>query len=341
MRVNSDLNKHRKRNSYAIRKAAVNKKSGFLKPLLIGAAALLLLLSVFFSLNDSVFKIKGIPSIFELFQSAGLTPDVKVVEGDVSVHFIDVGQGDCQLIKSGSKNVLIDCGEKDYFSQVIQYLKAQKVKRLDYVIVTHPHSDHGGGMSYILDEFEIETVIIPKIKDELIPNTTAYMRFLKVISRKKINLEYAEPNKTYSLDKSELSILAPLKEYDDLNNYSIVAKLVHNDNSFLFTGDMEEEAEEDLLKSGTDISADVLKAAHHGSSSSTSEDFLEKVNPKYAVIEVGSPNDYGHPHKSVINRLNDIGAAVYRTDYNGNIVFVSNGKSFEIITEREQENADY
>ncbi len=342
MRTNLDLNKHRRKSNSAIRKAAAKGKSGssnYAKAVFPVIAALVICAALFMELNSRFFKIEGIPTWEEVFKTAELAQSSEKVEGDLTVHFIDVGQGDCELVMSGTKSVLIDSGEKSYYSRVINYLKNQKVTRLDYVIVTHPHSDHAGGMSYILKEFDVGALIMPKLSEKITPTTSTYYNLLKTIESQNIALQYAEPNKTYQLDGASIKILSPLNDYNDLNNYSVAVKLVHGENSFLFTGDMEREAEADLLASGADISARVLKVGHHGSSTSTSKDFLDKVNPQYAVIEVGSPNDYGHPHSQVMKRLENKNIEIYRTDLNGNIVFVSDGRIFDILKE-ENKNAD-
>lgn len=332
MKTDLDLNEHRRKNDKVISKAAGGKPA---KRFVFPAFAVLLILSfLFIELNTRFFKIEGMPTWDEIFNAAELAPENDNIDGDLSVHFIDVGQGDCQLIKSGSKSVLIDCGEKEYYSDVIQYLKNQEITKLDYVIVTHPHSDHAGGMSYILEEFKIGTLIMPKLKESITPATSTYTRILKAVESKKITFKYAEPGKTYKLDNAQMTILSPLNDYNDLNNYSVAVKLVHGENSFLFTGDMETKAEKDLLQSGADISAKVLKVGHHGSSSSSSREFLDKVNPEYAVIGVGSPNDYGHPHAETLKSLKKMNLEIYRTDKNGNVVFVSDGKALSINKER-------
>ena len=347
MKTNRDSNENRDKNinlskiDKAVYQAAESKiftprNKKFIVPIL---AALLIISFLFIELNTRFFKIEGVPTWDEIFQAAELASDGEKVEGDLTVHFIDVGQGDCQLIKSKSKSVLIDCGEKEYYPDVIQYLKAQEITRLDYVIVTHPHSDHAGGMSYILEEFDIGTLIMPKLKESITPTTSTYMRILKAVDSKKITLEYAEPGKEYKLDDAKMTVLSPLDDYSDLNNYSVAAKLVHGENSFMFTGDMETKAEKDLLQSGVDISAKVLKVGHHGSNSSTSQDFLDEVDPEYAVIGVGSPNDYGHPHDQTLKRLENKDIKIYRTDQKGNIIFISDGKNFEIQT-KESKHAD-
>lgn len=337
MKSNTNLNRHRKTTSKAIRKAVsagsskAASKPAFFKIfiLLLAAAAL------FLTLNDLFFKIEGVPTWSELYKEAGLSGNILPVEGDATVHFIDVGQGDCELIRTKTKSVLIDCGEKEYYTDVIDYINSQGIDKLDYVIVTHPHSDHAGGMSYILEEFDIGTVILPKIQSSVLPTTNTYKRLLEAVQNKDISVEYAEAGKSYTLDDSLMTVLAPVNDYDDLNNYSITVKFTHGKNSFLFTGDIEKEAETDILNSGADVSANVLKVAHHGSTTSSQKTFLNAVAPEYAVIEVGSPNDYGHPHDKTVNRLEDMDISVYRTDVCGNIVFICDGEELDIITEKE------
>lgn len=335
MRKDLDLEKHRRKNSDAVPKAAAERKipssksAGIIFSLM---AVLLICFALFIELNSLFFKIEGVPTWDDVFKDAGLVQGEETIDGDLSVHFIDVGQGDCELIVSGTKTVLIDCGEKEYYSYVIDYLKGREITRLDYVIVTHPHSDHAGGMSYILKEFDIGTLIMPKLSEKITPATSTYRKLLTAIESENITLKYAEPGRSYKIDNASIKILTPIKDYENLNNYSVAVKLVHGENSFLFTGDMEREAEADLLESGADVSANVLKVGHHGSSTSTSKEFLDRVNPEYAVIEVGSPNDYGHPDSKVIKRIKKIGTEIYRTDLSGNIVFVSDGEKLKILT---------
>ena len=337
MKTDYHLNKHRKRNNNVIRKVATGnvstKNSG--KSAYITIIVLIIAFLLFFFLNDRFLKIDGIPTWDDLYRSAGLSSSITEVEGDVSVHFIDVEQGDCELVKTQTKSVLIDSGEKEYYADVIEYIKSQNIQHIDYVIVTHPHSDHAGGMSFILDEFDIGTVIMPKIQESVIPTTSTYIRLLNSIEKKDINVEYAVPGKEYTLDDVKMTLLSPVRDYDDLNNYSVAVKFVHGENSFLFTGDIEKEAENDILEKGYDISADVLKIAHHGSSTSSQKKFINAVSPQYAVIEVGSPNSYNHPNKETLQRLENKEIVIYRTDLYGNIVFVSDGSTLNILTEKE------
>lgn len=258
----------------------------------------------------------------------------KVESGQTEVHFIDVGQGDCQLIRSGSMNVLIDAGESDKAAEVISYLDSFGIQRLDYVIATHPHSDHIGALDEVIEKYEIGKVIMPRLKEEIVPTTACYKSLLEAISKKGLKITEAVAGNTYQLDGSTLEIIAPVKKYDDINNSSVVCRLVCGRTDFLFTGDIEKEAEQDILDSGAFISAGVLKAAHHGSSGSSSAEFLEAVNMDYAVISCGADNSYGHPHDKAVSRINAICKNIIRTDLSGNIVFYWDGNSLSYMTEK-------
>lgn len=311
------------------------KKSAIYAIIVIAALALIVYL------NDSFFHLDFIPTWSEIYGSAGMTEKehktpTAVSDGDVSVHFIDVGQGDCALISAGNTFTLIDSGEYTAAEDVIAYLDDLGVERLDMVIASHPHSDHIGSMNSVIDRFGADVVVMPKLTSDMIPTTASYEKLLKSVKNCGASLEYAQVGKVYDITEDcTLEIVAPVTDYDDLNNYSIAAVLRHGENSFMFTGDIEKKAERDILDSGADISATVLKVGHHGSKTSSLKAFVQAVNPKYAVISVGSPNDYGHPHDKTLELLDNLGIEVLRTDKSGNIVFVSDGSTLEIYTEKE------
>lgn len=265
-------------------------------------------------------------------------------DADLEIHFIDVGQGDCSLIKWDGAAVLIDCGEAEYADTVLAYLKKQDVEKLDYIIVSHPHSDHMGGMSEIIENVEIGKVIAPKVTADMTPTSKVYERFLTALRDKSLKLTAAKPGTVYSLSgrtaeatektPPKLEILSPVKDYDDLNNYSVTLKLTYGTTSYLFTGDIEKEAENDILESGADVSADVLKVAHHGSSSSTGEDFFDAVSPEICVIQCGNGNSYGHPHAETMELFKARGVKVFRTDINGTVSIYSDGDEILVRTEK-------
>lgn len=260
--------------------------------------------------------------------------DDSSIDADVSVHFIDVGQGDSILIKSKDKNVLIDAGERNKGEEVALYLKENKVEKLDYIIATHPHSDHIGGLSYIIENFQVSEVIVPEIIDEKVPTTQIYYEFLESVSKKGLLLTPARVGDKYDLGSSYFEILSPKgNDYDDLNDYSVVINLNHKNNNFLLCGDAETKVEKEMLNDKLLRDVDVLKAGHHGSSSSSSNDFLEKIMPEYFVVMCGEGNSYNHPSEKTIEKFASYSKNIYRTDINGNIMFLSNGYDLEVYSD--------
>lgn len=265
-------------------------------------------------------------------------------DADLEIHFIDVGQGDCSLIMWEGASMLIDCGERDYAETVKKYLKKQGVKKLDYIIATHPHSDHIGGMGDIISEFEVGKVIAPRVSEDMTPTTKTYERFLQALKDKSLKLTAAKPDTAYTLSGTAASaaeksppkfeVLAPVKDYDDLNNYSVVIRLTYGTTSYLFTGDAEKEAELDILENGADVDADVLKMGHHGSSTSSCDDFYEAVSPEICVIQCGEGNSYGHPHKEIMDTIISSGAKVYRNDTDGTVIVYSDGDEIFVKTSK-------
>lgn len=251
---------------------------------------------------------------------------------DVSVHFIDVGQGDCELIRVGEKSILIDAGENDQGNNVVDYLQKQGIEKIDLFIGTHPHSDHIGGMDTVIKRMQVDEVLMPELPDSLVPTTKTYTDVLAAIADKDLTVTAAEPGQVYTFGDARLEILGPLHAYDDLNDMSVVAKLTYGKTSFLFGGDMEKEVEDDLLDAETDVTADVLKLSHHGSKTSNSKKFLDAVGADTYAICVGAGNSYGHPHDQVLNRIS--GKQVYRTDLSGSIVIGTDGNSLTVQTEK-------
>ena len=263
----------------------------------------------------------------------------KPVSDDLSAHFVDVGQGDCELIVCNGEACLIDCGEQDMASKVKGYLSQQGIGSLKYLIISHQHTDHMGSAADILEYVKVDKVIMPDIPDELIPTNTVYEDFLDAAERLGAQI-YTAKEETLELGGCELHILPQSfhEEYESLNDYSLCVKAVYKNVSFLFTGDAENAEEQNILQSGFDISADVLKVGHHGSSGSCSDEFLSAVGAEYAVIEVGVGNDYGHPAKSLLSRLEKHCKHIYRTDINGSVVIRTDGENIEVRCEKEDAN---
>ena len=249
-----------------------------------------LLISIIFAVSIGLLAVLNSYNILtydSILVMTGLKSQ-KASNAQVSVHFIDVGQGSCTLIMSDIYSVLIDSGDLETSAKVVNYLNAQNITRLDYLIVTHPHSDHIGAMAELIDNFSVEEVIMPKIPEEYIPTNVVYMQFLKSIKDNNIKCLMPELPKILDLNMSSLQIFPPREKYENLNNYSIVSKLTHNENTFLFMGDAEKEVEQNLLKQNINLNSKVLLAGHHGSNTSSNKDFLEKVNPQLCVISCGA-----------------------------------------------------
>lgn len=240
----------------------------------------------------------------------------------LTVHFIDVGQGDSILLESCGEYVLIDAGEKEYGSTVVKYLKSCGAKELKYVIATHPHTDHIGGMAKVLDSIGAENFIT----SETDQSTKTWLNVLDIVDKKDINYIDAEAGATYSFGESTFTILAPLGSgYSGYNDYSVVTKVECGTVSFMLTGDAEKTSEKEMIQSGADLRATVLKCGHHGSSTSSTANFLKAVYPSYAIISCGENNDYGHPHEETLKKLGLLKCPVYRTDQLGTIIASTDG----------------
>lgn len=244
--------------------------------------------------------------------------------GELIVHFIDVGQGDAILIQQGVHAMLIDAGDNHMSQTVVNYIKNQGVSRLEYVIGTHPHADHIGGLSDVIPAFDIGKIILP----DVVHTTKTFEDMLLAIQDKGLKITKAESGNQYTLGTANVGIMGPVNiRSNDLNNASVVCKITFGSTAFMFTGDVEERGEADILNKGFDLSADVLKVSHHGSSTSSTQAFLTAVNPDHAIIMVGEGNRYDHPTQQILDRLTAMNIAVYRTDLSGTIVAVSDGSS--------------
>lgn len=249
------------------------------------------------------------------------TEQMPLLPSEMKVHFIDVGQGDATLIQSGDAAMLIDAGDDTKGTLLQNYLQKQGVTKLDYLILTHPDADHIGGAPVIVTKFEVDRVFMSNFEKD---NKT-YRKLIQALDDKRLSFETPAAGSRYRLGDAEVTILAPVKEYEDPNNASIALIVYNGENSFLFTGDAEEEAENDLLTQATSVRADVYQAGHHGSRTSSSIAFMQAVNPAYAVISCQEGNSYGHPHAQTMNRFRERGMKVFRTDEQGSIIAVSDG----------------
>ena len=325
-----------------VRETGTKRKSTAGKIILISAAALYFLAFAILSLN-SIFGISdSLPAWEDLYYAAGLrvTAYTGHESGTVSVHFINVGQGDCALIRTGEKNILIDSGEWEEYTKVSRYLSAQGITARDSGIISHQHSDHMGCMYRIVQRFGASEIIMPEVPEYLLPSSGSFVKLEELVKEMNIPVRTAAPGITADTDGcGELTFIAPVKEYDDLNNFSAVVKYTFGDVSFLFCGDIESEAEADIIASGTDLSAAVIKAPHHGSLSSSTKAFINAVSPEYTVFCAGNESEYGHPNADVVQRCTAIGSEIYRTAADGDIVFVTDGSNIEVYTTKQRSDA--
>lgn len=248
-------------------------------------------------------------------------------ENGLRVHFVDVGQADCTLIElPDGQTMLIDAGNNDDGENVVSYIEEQGIDRLDIVVGTHPHEDHIGGLDDVIDSFDIGEIYMPKVQ----ANTKTFRDVLSSVKEKNLSVKTAKAGVNI-ISEEDLSIkmVAPVNgEYEELNNYSAVIRLEYGGKAFLFTGDAEMLSEEEITEN---IQSDVLKVGHHGSSTSTGEDFLRRVNPDYAYIPCGNDNSYGHPHRETMAVLNSAGIEIYRADEDGTVIFETDGKSLRVV----------
>ncbi|HIU40379.1 MAG TPA: MBL fold metallo-hydrolase [Candidatus Aphodocola excrementigallinarum] len=254
------------------------------------------------------------------------------VDGSLSVHFIDVGQGDCIYINQGEYNMLIDAGNNEDGEKLVSYLKSLNVNGFDYVIGTHPHEDHIGGMDDIINNFEIENYYMP----DKLSTTKTFEDVLDALDAKDLSYNVPKIDDEFKLGDATFKVIYSGDDTNDINDSSIVLKMTYGDNSFLFTGDATSNVEEIILNK--DIKSDVLKVAHHGSSYSSTTEFLDKVNPKYAVISVGKNNSYNHPASITLQKLSNRDIKVYRTDLDGTIIFTSDGTNLSVQTNKTDTN---
>lgn len=248
----------------------------------------------------------------------------RISDSEIRVHFIDVGQGSATLVSCAEKGILIDTGEAEYSQRLIEYIDDCGVTTLDYVIASHPHSDHMGGMADIINKYPIGTFIMPEIADENEPTTKVYEKMLDALIKKEVNSCYSEVGDVYNFcDGVSFKILGPCEQLSDLNNMSVIVKLTANGTDFMILGDAEKQELSSVYETNpyADYKADILAMGHHGSSTSIYDKFLDAVDADVAVISCGRNNSYGHPHRETLDYIGENKITAYRTDLEGDIVF--------------------
>lgn len=289
---------------------------------------ILIILMIFSILTE---HIQRIPNWNQIFEKVGLGEEqVPFNNAPLKVIFPDVGQGECAIIVADDEAMMIDAGNPENGEKLIKLLRKYSIKKLDYIVATHPHIDHYGGFYNIIGEIPISNLIIPNTSCVHMDFWSQYNRFLKLAEG--IPITYEKAGKSFSLGKGKFTILGPLKEHPEANNMSLIIKFDYGDCSFLFTGDAEKEEELSVLNSGVDLKSQVLKVSHHGSHTSSAEAFVKAVDPDIAVIQCGKGNAYGHPNKDTLNTLGRYGISVYRSDIDGTLFIGSDGKKLSIKT---------
>ncbi|NLP41636.1 MAG: MBL fold metallo-hydrolase [Veillonellaceae bacterium] len=258
-----------------------------------------------------------------------------VSQPPLKIQVIDVGQGDAILIRTKQEVILVDSGDTSTRGKLVKYIQSQGIKTIDKVIITHPHADHLGGMPGVLNNFTVKQIY----DSGLTTTTSLYRQYLTTVEKKDIPFTVVVPGNQIDIgDGIKLKVLAPEKPFitnSELNNNSIVVKLVYGSFSMLLTGDAERESEKRLLKAyGDELKSTILKAPHHGSSTSSISSFLKRVAPEAIIISVGQNNDYHHPHPSVMKRYNDLKTKLYRTDTDGTVTITSDGQTYNIVKEK-------
>ena len=260
----------------------------------------------------------------EVANQNNITP----VNGELQVYYIDVGQADSILIINKEDAMLIDAGNNEDGEDVVNFIKDKGITKLDYVVGTHPHEDHIGGLDDVINsDIEIENVLMPKIET----TTKTFEDVVDAISNKGLTVKAPSKGDTFTLGDSNLEVMTDsILDEDNLNLSSITLRLQYGNNSFLFMGDSEEENEKTITWPKTDV----LKVGHHGSSTSSSEEFLNEVKPSISIIMAGKGNSYGLPKEEIVERLENVGSKVYRTDENGTIEVTSDGNNINVTTKK-------
>ena len=290
-----------------------------------GISILLIIVAIFYSLYErDIDQTFGLP-VTETFKETENT-------NTLDITYLDVGQADAILIQNEGHNMLIDAGYNEDGPLLVQYFKEQNMTKFDYLIATHPHEDHIGGMDDIIKNFDIEKIYMPNVTT----TTKTFLDVLNAMEEKNMTFDVPNIGQNFALGHTLFQVMYTGSDKKNLNNSSIILKANFKNTSYLFTGDATSEVEKKILSK--DIKATVLKVGHHGSKYSTTTEFLNKVNPKYAIISVGKNNSYNHPNQITIDKLTKKNIEIHRTDQEGSIFLKSDGKTINITSKQTNTN---
>ena len=305
-----------------------NKKQNQIISAIIGVIVLLSL-AIFGASEDTLKAVSDITgiNIENIITQENTNQDIIANGGDLKVYFIDVGQADSILVMNDNQSMLIDAGNNEDGEDVVNFIKDKGISKLDYVIGTHPHEDHIGGLDDVINNFDIEKIYMPKIET----TTKTFEDVLDAVSEKNMKITSPEEGDVFQVGTATCEIMTEsILEKNSLNLSSIVIRMTFGNNSFLFMGDAETENE----KTRNWPKTQVLKVGHHGSNTSSSKDFLEQVSPEYAIVMVGKDNSYNLPKDEILERIRNIGAQIYRTDENGTIEIIASGNEINVNKEK-------
>ena len=255
-----------------------------------------------------------------------------VGDGEAYIHFIDVGQGSATLIQQGNKGILIDTGEDDYGEYLVSYINSCGVDYLEYVIASHPHSDHIGAINDVFRNFKVGTVVMPELSEENIPTTRVYENMMEYILDNDLDALFPDVGESIKLGNISVTFLGPVVQNEDLNNMSLICKVDALGTDVMIMGDAEKaELSSVYAAVNAEYKSDIVAMGHHGSRTSVYKNFLNSVDADVAVISCGKDNSYGHPHKEAINYISQNNITLYRTDKDGDIVFRCDAEGYEKV----------
>ncbi len=286
------------------------------------------------SLIFEFLYIIGVTSWTDLLYASGFVDSVKKQDSDFVVYYFDAGQGDCTLVICDDEVMMIDSSTINQAYSIRNNLYMLGIDTIDYLLITHQHDDHMGSASKIINHYSVSNVLMPKLSNENNVDSLTYDNLIKTISNKNINAKAISSGDSFMLGSALIKILAPMKQDKNVNNMSIVLKITYGNTTFLFTGDSEKEVEKQLLREGIDVSADVLSVGHHGSKTSSTDDFLFAVNPQYAIISCGKGNNFGHPSGDTLIKFEKMDIIPYITSVNGNITVTSDGNVVTVTPQK-------